>query len=95
MALDAFMTRNYRISLQPPLQEDLYCLELYASYLQSLAAAAATIGLVVLSGTFSRILTGLWCCHHYSGCCGLGHYALYVSYVQGFCAAAASVVFVL
>ena len=67
------MPRTYRISLQPPLQEDLYCLELYASYSHSLAAVAATIGLVVLSGTLCRILTEPRCCHRYSGsCCVVG-----------------------
>ena len=102
------MPRTYRISMQPPLQENLYCLELYASYLHSLAAVAATIGLDVLSGTLCRILTGLWCCHGYSSSCVVwgiilfmchtykasGHYAFYASYLQSFCAAAAASVVV-
>ena len=95
LALDAFIPQTYRISLQQPLQEDLYCLELYASYLHSLAAVAATIRLVVLSGTLCRIHSGLWCCHRTSGqLCSMGHYAFYAASLQSLAAAAATVVFV-
>ena len=79
LALDALMPRTYRTLLQ----EDLYYLELYASYLHNLAVVAATVGLVVLSGTYASFLQGFGALLQYK-LCSMGHSAFYVSYLQSF-----------
>ena len=93
------MLHTYIASLLSPLQLGLlYCLVLYAAYIQGFGAATAPVGSCVVWGIMlfmphpyrASLLPPLQQQLLYS----MGHYAFHALYLQRFCAAAASIVFV-